>query len=180
MMSQSGETFDPSTYTTKFSSQTKPGIPLGLLKNAPPPNYICYRCGQRGHWIKLCPTNGDPTFDHYRKRLMQGQMPKKGVSGGVANLQNPDLQDAKGQGKMAALQAPQKVEVPPELTCSICKELVRDAVIIPCCGESFCDECIREHLLENEFVCPACEQTDVSPDTLAPNKALRTVSPVAH
>ena len=42
---------------------------------------------------------------------------------------------------MAALQAPKKVEIPPELTCSICKELVRDAVIIPCCGESFCDEC---------------------------------------
>ena len=31
--------------------------------------------------------------------------------------------------------------VPPELTCNICKELIRDAVIIPCCGESFCDEC---------------------------------------
>lgn len=31
--------------------------------------------------------------------------------------------------------------VPPELTCKVCKELVRDAVIIPCCAESFCDEC---------------------------------------
>ena len=31
--------------------------------------------------------------------------------------------------------------IPPELICSICNELVKEAVIIPCCGESFCDEC---------------------------------------
>ena len=37
---------------------------------------------------------------------------------------------------------------------------------------------IREHLLENDFTCPMCNETDVSPDTLAPNKALRTVSPL--
>ena len=36
---------------------------------------------------------------------------------------------------------PQKMEIPPELICHKCKELVKDAVIIPCCGESFCDEC---------------------------------------
>ncbi|RPB04107.1 DWNN-domain-containing protein [Choiromyces venosus 120613-1] len=30
----------------------------------PPPNgYICYRCGEKGHWIQQCPTNADPTFD---------------------------------------------------------------------------------------------------------------------
>jgi len=33
------------------------------------------------------------------------------------------------------------MEIPPELICHKCKELVKDAVIIPCCGESFCDEC---------------------------------------
>ncbi|KAI9848411.1 MAG: hypothetical protein M1837_000206 [Sclerophora amabilis] len=30
----------------------------------PPPNgYICYRCGEKGHWIQECPTNNDPNFD---------------------------------------------------------------------------------------------------------------------
>ena len=42
----------------KVAPQSAGGIPLGLLKNAPPPSYTCFRCGQRGHWIKLCPTNG--------------------------------------------------------------------------------------------------------------------------
>jgi hypothetical protein len=31
--------------------------------------------------------------------------------------------------------------VPPELQCSLCNALFRDAVLIPCCGNSFCDEC---------------------------------------
>ena len=34
------------------------GTVLPGLMRPPPPNYICYRCGQKGHWIKLCPTNG--------------------------------------------------------------------------------------------------------------------------
>ncbi|KAJ5041112.1 uncharacterized protein L3040_005666 [Drepanopeziza brunnea f. sp. 'multigermtubi'] len=32
--------------------------------NEPPPGYICYRCGEKGHWIKECPTNDDPTFEN--------------------------------------------------------------------------------------------------------------------
>ena len=28
-----------------------------------PPSYICKRCNQPGHFIKNCPTNGDPAFD---------------------------------------------------------------------------------------------------------------------
>lgn len=28
----------------------------------PPQGYICYRCGEKGHWIKACPTNDDPSY----------------------------------------------------------------------------------------------------------------------
>lgn len=31
--------------------------------------------------------------------------------------------------------------VPDELLCLICKDLMTDAVVIPCCGNSYCDEC---------------------------------------
>lgn len=34
-----------------------------------------------------------------------------------------------------------KQEIPEDLLCSICKDLFADAVMIPCCGSSFCDEC---------------------------------------
>lgn len=31
--------------------------------------------------------------------------------------------------------------VPDELLCLLCKDLMTDAVVIPCCGNSYCDEC---------------------------------------
>lgn len=40
-----------------------------------------------------------------------------------------------------------KKDIPSELMCSLCNDLLRDAVLIPCCGYSFCDECIRNRLL---------------------------------
>lgn len=186
MISQAGEGYDPSQYA-KFPTRHSGGVPPGLLRNAPPPNYVCFRCGQRGHWIKLCPTNGDPNFDNYRWKRSMG-IPSTQISIGAANVPGTMMDrhgnlvvrtvdyNAVQRGRLDTLQAPKETKIPPELTCSICKELMKDAVVIPCCGKSFCDDCIREHLLENEFTCPACNETDVSPDTLMPNKTLRAVS----
>jgi protein MPE1 len=33
-------------------------------ENEPPLGYICYRCGEKGHWIKECPTNDDPNWEN--------------------------------------------------------------------------------------------------------------------
>ncbi|XP_032392378.1 E3 ubiquitin-protein ligase RBBP6 [Etheostoma spectabile] len=64
--------------------------------------------------------------------------------------------------------------VPEELLCLICHDLLSDAVVIPCCGNSYCDDCIRTALLDSEeHICPTCSQSDVSPDTLIANKFLR-------
>ncbi|KAJ3601354.1 hypothetical protein NHX12_032325 [Muraenolepis orangiensis] len=53
-------------------------------------------------------------------------------------------------------------------------ETLHDAVLTPCCGNSYCDDCIRSALLESDHhVCPTCNQTGVSPDTLVANKFLR-------
>ncbi|XP_063901328.1 uncharacterized protein LOC135120932 [Zophobas morio] len=63
--------------------------------------------------------------------------------------------------------------VPTELQCPLCNQLLTDAVDTPCCGKFFCDSCIREHLLENDFTCPSCHRERVSPVKLAPNEAVR-------
>ncbi|XP_029901813.1 E3 ubiquitin-protein ligase RBBP6-like [Myripristis murdjan] len=64
--------------------------------------------------------------------------------------------------------------IPDELLCPICKELMADAVVTPCCGNSYCDECIRSSLLDSEeHICFTCQQSDVSPDDLSANEALR-------
>ncbi|KAA6413408.1 MAG: retinoblastoma-binding [Lasallia pustulata] len=39
------------------------GRPTNVPDRPPPPGYICYRCGEKGHWIHVCPTNDDPNFD---------------------------------------------------------------------------------------------------------------------
>ncbi|KAI1081295.1 DWNN domain-containing protein [Whalleya microplaca] len=43
----------------------KPGSkkPANVPDHDPPNGYICYRCGQKGHWIQVCPTNDDPNFN---------------------------------------------------------------------------------------------------------------------
>ncbi|KAG5975384.1 hypothetical protein E4U55_007728 [Claviceps digitariae] len=38
--------------------------PANVPDHDPPTGYICYRCGNKGHWIQLCPTNDDPDFDN--------------------------------------------------------------------------------------------------------------------
>ena len=43
-------------YPTKPVGGNKQGI-TGHIR-IPPPNYVCFRCGQRGHWLRFCPTQG--------------------------------------------------------------------------------------------------------------------------
>jgi protein MPE1 len=38
--------------------------PQNVPDHEPPTGYICYRCGEKGHWIQVCPTNDDPNFDN--------------------------------------------------------------------------------------------------------------------
>lgn len=43
------------------------------------------------------------------------------------------------QGEGATVES--KPELPEDLVCSVCEDLMNEAVMIPCCGNSFCDEC---------------------------------------
>jgi len=38
-------------------------------------------------------------------------------------------------------------KIPGELLCLICNNLLSDAVVIPCCGNSYCDECKSQQQL---------------------------------
>ncbi|KAL8658941.1 MAG: hypothetical protein Q9202_007358 [Teloschistes flavicans] len=42
------------------------GIPKAKQANVPdhppPSGYVCYRCGEKGHWIQACPKNDDPSY----------------------------------------------------------------------------------------------------------------------
>ena len=63
-------------------------------------------------------------------------------------------------------------KVPEHLTCTICGDILKQAVLTKC-GHVFCDECIRNELLETK-TCPQCEKHN-SPDDLFADSNLRQV-----
>ncbi len=54
-------------------NQKRPGAPPSATApvGIPPPGYECKRCGKPGHYIKYCPTNGDPSYDRDAKNNNQ-------------------------------------------------------------------------------------------------------------
>lgn len=50
------------------------------------------------------------------------------------------MESGTGSG-INAPEPPPRQEIREDLQCSLCHDLLRDAVMIPCCGNSFCDEC---------------------------------------
>lgn len=164
-------------------------------EKALPPSYVCYRCGQKGHWIQDCPTNNDRDFDNKprikrttgipRSFLKSVDSPSGQLSSGV--MVTPEGGFVVAQPDSAAWQ--KQVTRPKGLTeadirerrptdlsliCSIDNRLYRDAVKTPCCEKAYCEECIQTHLLENDFVCPNCQKKITSLDKLIVNKPLRT------
>ncbi|KAL1830699.1 uncharacterized protein LOC108216390 isoform X1 [Daucus carota subsp. sativus] len=62
--------------------------------------------------------------------------------------------------------------LPPELRCSICNKILREAVMIPCCQHSFCERCIRG-VLGEKAKCPRCFSHKFTEVDLLPNLSLR-------
>ncbi|GJQ81780.1 hypothetical protein Trydic_g324 [Trypoxylus dichotomus] len=176
MMSQSTQDYDPSNYL-----KIRGANQVGTV----PPNYRCYKCHQTGHWIKDCPLSQGSEPMEIKKSTgiprsfmvpvegpqVQGAMMTPNGSYAVPVLDHQTY--TQKQPAPPPIQEEQP-EIPEDLICSICSGLLTDAVMIPCCGNSFCDECIRSCLLESEdHECPDCHERDISPGTLIPNRYLR-------
>ncbi|XP_073315169.1 uncharacterized protein [Primulina huaijiensis] len=62
--------------------------------------------------------------------------------------------------------------LPPEMKCALCNTIFKEAMMIPCCQHSFCENCIRLVLIE-EKRCPKCFSTKYNVEDLLPNLSLR-------
>nr|XP_023022973.1 E3 ubiquitin-protein ligase RBBP6 isoform X1 [Leptinotarsa decemlineata] len=175
MMSQSTQDYDPSNYLKIRGSNQVGNVP---------PNYKCYKCHQGGHWIKDCNFAQGPDPVEIRKstgipRSFMVAVEGPQVPGAMMTPNGqyavPLVDHQAYNQKVVPTPVPEpKLDIPEDLVCSICSDLLTDAVMIPCCGNSFCDECIRGVLLESEdHECPDCHEKDILPDTLIPNRFLR-------
>ncbi|XP_076250053.1 uncharacterized protein LOC143189929 isoform X2 [Rhynchophorus ferrugineus] len=176
MMTQSTQEYDPSNYL-KIRGANQVG-PV-------PASYRCYKCHQNGHWIKDCPLGQGTENLEIKKSTGIPQsfmVPVEGpqvpgammMSNGQYAVPALDYQAYSQKNTAPPPVVEPKPEIPEDLVCSICSDLLADAVMIPCCGNSFCDECIRSVLLESEeHECPDCHEKDISPATLIPNRFLR-------
>ncbi|XP_049936814.1 E3 ubiquitin ligase PQT3-like isoform X2 [Nymphaea colorata] len=136
---------------------------IGMESKTPPPGYVCHRCKVPGHFIQHCPTNGDPNYDIKKVK------PPTGIPKSMLVAIDLGLPLKK---KLRACLLPGLGELPAELRCPLCKDVLKDAVFTSkCCYESFCDECISEYII-TQSKC-VCGETNVLADDLLPNKRLR-------
>ncbi|PAN47219.1 hypothetical protein PAHAL_9G242900 [Panicum hallii] len=156
------------------------GFGRGLERKTPPPGYVCHRCKVPGHFIQHCPTNGDARYDVRRMKpptgipksmLMQTPDGSYALPSGAGAVLKPN--EAAFEKEIEGLPTTRSVgDLPPELRCPLCKEVMKDAVLTSkCCFRSFCDKCIRDYII-NKSVC-VCGATSILADDLLPNKTLR-------
>ncbi|KAI4364838.1 hypothetical protein MLD38_020877 [Melastoma candidum] len=156
------------------------GRGFGTERRTPPQGYVCHRCNTPGHYIQHCPTNGDPAYNIKRLKNPTG-VPKSMLMttpdgsfmlpGGAVAILKPN--EAEFEKEIEGLPSTRPVgELPPELHCPLCKEVMKDAVLTSkCCFKSFCDKCIRDYIMSKSMC--ICGATNILADDLLPNKTLR-------
>ncbi|PHT53275.1 hypothetical protein CQW23_07737 [Capsicum baccatum] len=142
----------------------------GMEWRRPLSGYLCHRCNVPGHYIQHCPTNGDPNYDIKKVKLPTKSMWMATPSGSVG-VSKSNVEGLSSSTSSSSIKSSFR-DIPPQLHCPLCKGLMKDSVIASkCCFSSFCDKCIRNHIISNS-VC-VCGARNILADALLPNVTLR-------
>jgi protein MPE1 len=166
--------------------------PVNVPTHDPPPGYVCRRCNIKGHWIQACPTNDDPDY----KPVFQAKRTTGIPRSFLKTVEKPiDEEAAKGvmlnadgeyvqvmtdtrtwekfqektnasKARAASVDAESKELREQGLECPLDKQRFVDPVKTPCCGKTYCRECIDNALADGDLVCPNCGQQEVLMDDL--------------
>uniref|UniRef100_A0AAY4CVD6 RBBP6 n=1 Tax=Denticeps clupeoides TaxID=299321 RepID=A0AAY4CVD6_9TELE len=128
---------------------------MDKLAEQPPPNYVCFRCGITGHYIRNCPTIGIKKSSGIPSSFMR-EVSDTSVKGAMLTntgayaipIINAESYAIKKKEKhpffsqeQSSSSSEEEDPVPDELLCPICKDFINYAAVTPCCGNSYCDEC---------------------------------------
>ncbi|KAF2267477.1 DWNN-domain-containing protein [Lojkania enalia] len=168
--------------------------PVNVPAHEPPPAYVCYRCNKKGHWIQACPTNDDPDFKPAPRAKRTTGIPRSFLKT-VEKPADGDLEDTRGimlnaegeyvqvltdtrawekfqektnvtKAQAANADAANKEMRERGLECPIDKRMFVDPVKTPCCGKTYCHDCIENALADGDLVCPNCSKDGVLIDDL--------------
>lgn len=127
-------------------------IPSKKFLKEPPENYICFRCGNKGHFIQHCPTNNNRDFDIVKFRRPSG-IPRDYLEKVNGGMEGSNAMLVTDDGFVKAL--PQTQEwakhgtilkglgnIPQDLKCSRCCGLMSRPVVTSC-GHRYCEGCIQ-------------------------------------
>ncbi|KAH5500644.1 hypothetical protein HBI52_176410 [Parastagonospora nodorum] len=166
--------------------------PVNVPNHDPPPGYVCRRCNVKGHWIQACPTNDDPDFKPVFQakrttgiprsflKTVEKPVDEEAAKGVMLNADGEYVQvmtDTKtwekfqekanaSKAQAASADAASKEIRERGLECPIDKRRFVDPVKTPCCGKTYCRECIDNALADGDLVCPNCGKEEVLMDDL--------------
>lgn len=172
--------------------------PVVVPNHDPPPGYVCRRCNIKGHWIQACPTNDDPDFkpvfqakrttgipQSFLKKV-EKPIDEEAAKGVMLNADGEYVQvmaDTKtwekfqektnaSKAQAASADAASQEIRERGLECPIDKRKFVDPVKTPCCGKTYCHECIDNALADGDLICPNCAKEDVLMDDLVPDEEM--------
>ncbi|KAL3317699.1 E3 ubiquitin-protein ligase rbbp6 [Cichlidogyrus casuarinus] len=171
------------------------GTPEKAMKmkpySIPPPNYVCHKCGQSGHWVHDCvgiiDSAGNKVDLKSRKRptgipsdmLLKVDAGTPGAYLSRDGTYSVPIKDAEAYAMGKKDKRPFSIEenppyVPPtkekvreDLKCPLCHDLFKDAVIVTCCSTTYCSICITDYAFsgKNNSQCPNCSKELTSFET---------------
>ena len=59
------------------------------------------------------------------------------------------------------------------LECPIDKRMFVDPMKTPCCGKTYCHDCIENALIDNDLTCPGCQTENISLERLEPDEDVK-------
>ncbi|XP_055388801.1 uncharacterized protein LOC129617721 [Condylostylus longicornis] len=131
-------------------------------------NYVCHICGEKGHHIRNCPKGNDPKRQKkvkpstglprsWLQRISEDEIAQCKCD--VYSLPDGTFAILKPTATAASASIAQPVEskvhqrfgdasaaIAGHLRCPLCSLLFNDAVLTPCCGETFCRRCLYSRL----------------------------------